>query len=133
MNEKGLGIKQFYKGKTILITGCTGFVGKVVLEMIMRKTEFRCIYVMIRHKQGSTLEKRMYNEIFKSRLFEPLYEARPDMLKIIKEQVVPISGDLVIEKLGLDPKVRKELTENLDIIMNIAASVNFEDPIHDAL
>lgn len=32
----GLGIKEFYAGKTILITGVTGFVGKVVLEKIIR-------------------------------------------------------------------------------------------------
>jgi alcohol-forming fatty acyl-CoA reductase len=29
-------IPEFYCGKTLLVTGCTGFVGKVVLEKLMR-------------------------------------------------------------------------------------------------
>ena len=29
-------IKEFYSGKTILLAGCSGFVGKVVLEKFLR-------------------------------------------------------------------------------------------------
>ena len=38
-----------------------------------------------------------------------------------------------ITKLGMDPVVRKEITENLDIIINSAASINFSDHLLDAL
>ena len=34
--EGGLKIKEFYKNKTIMITGCTGFIGKVILEKLLR-------------------------------------------------------------------------------------------------
>ena len=59
-NEKtSLGIKQFYTDKTIFITGATGFVGKVVLEKIIRSMPaFRKIFVMIRAKKNMTLEQR---------------------------------------------------------------------------
>jgi len=55
-----LNVKEFYKGKTILISGCTGFLGKIILEKLIRTcSDFKTIYVMIRKKQGTTLEKRM--------------------------------------------------------------------------
>ena len=47
-------------GKTILITGTTGFVGKVVLEKIIRAVPtFKKIFVMIRAKKNMTLEQRL--------------------------------------------------------------------------
>ena len=49
----------------------------------------------------------MHKEIFQSVLFEPLFEKRPEMLEIIRERIVPVSGDLVHDKLGIDPEVRE--------------------------
>ena len=55
-NRPGLGIKEFYEDKTIMLTGCTGFVGKVVLEKIIRTMpNFRKIFVMIRAKKNMSL------------------------------------------------------------------------------
>jgi fatty acyl-CoA reductase len=57
-------IKGFYKDKTIFITGTTGFVGKVVLEKIMRSLgNYKKIYIMVRQKKGMTDLQRL-EEIF---------------------------------------------------------------------
>jgi thioester reductase-like protein len=40
---------------------------------------------------------------------------------------------LIIDKLGLSPEVRSELVQELDVIINCAASVNFDDPLLDAI
>jgi fatty acyl-CoA reductase len=49
-------IREFYKGKTILLSGTTGFVGKVILEKILRSlADVKRIYVMIRPKKTVTL------------------------------------------------------------------------------
>jgi thioester reductase-like protein len=42
-------------------------------------------------------------------------------------------GDLVEDGLGLSDKDRSMLTRELDIIINSAASVNFDDPLKQAL
>ena len=48
-----LDITNFYRDKVIFITGTTGFVGKVVLEKLMRSCpEFKRIYIMVRAKKG---------------------------------------------------------------------------------
>lgn len=46
---------------------------------------------------------------------------------------MPVAGDLVIEGLGLQPEARQQLVEECDIILNSAASINFNDPIRDAM
>ena len=49
----GVGIKEFYRGKTIFLTGTTGFVGKVVLEKMLRDlSDFKKLFVMIRAKKN---------------------------------------------------------------------------------
>lgn len=42
-------VKNFYEGKSVLITGATGFIGKVMLEKLLRDTpNIRQIYIIIR-------------------------------------------------------------------------------------
>ena len=40
---------------------------------------------------------------------------------------------MIVDKLGMSPEDRTHLVENLDVIINSAASVNFDDPLQDAL
>jgi thioester reductase-like protein len=57
-------VREFYRDKVILLTGTTGFIGKVLLEMILRKLpEFRKLYVLIRAKTGLSLMERFNNEV----------------------------------------------------------------------
>ena len=64
-------IREFYKGKTILITGTTGFVGKVVLEKMIRCIpDFKRIYVLVRPKRGAKPMDRVWKDIFSSQCFD---------------------------------------------------------------
>ena len=49
-------LKEFYEGKRVLVTGTTGFLGKVLLEKILYSLpEVHTIYILIRSKKGSRL------------------------------------------------------------------------------
>jgi alcohol-forming fatty acyl-CoA reductase len=52
LNKVGLGsVKGFYSGKVLLITGTTGFLGKLVLEKILRVlSDVKKIYLLTRPK-----------------------------------------------------------------------------------
>jgi thioester reductase-like protein len=64
-------IREFYKDKTILMTGCTGFVGKVVLEKFIRSVpDFNKIYVLVRPKRGTKPMDRVWKDIFSSQCFD---------------------------------------------------------------
>ena len=48
-----LDVKEFYKGKTVFITGCTGFFGKVILEKLLRSChEVEKLIVLVRTKKN---------------------------------------------------------------------------------
>jgi fatty acyl-CoA reductase len=58
-------IREFYKGKSILLTGATGFVGKVILEKFFRSLpEIKTIYILVRPKRGVQIMDRVMKEIF---------------------------------------------------------------------
>ena len=126
-------IAEFYADKTIFITGTTGFVGKVILEKIMRSLgNFRHLYVMVRAKKGMSNIERL-QMIFESDIFEHYFCQYPDMCKGWTTKVSPIAGDLTKNGLGLSQKDQETILNEVNVIINSAASVNFDDPILDAL
>lgn len=59
-------IKSFYRNACILVTGGTGFVGKVLLEKLLRTCDnLQCIYVLLRSKRGRSSEER-YHELIQN-------------------------------------------------------------------
>ena len=87
---------EFYKDKHILITGTTGFLGKVLLFRFLDAVPTLAkIYVLIRTKKGSSVIERFKKEIIESPCFDKLRKARPDFDAWIDSVVYPIAGDMV--------------------------------------
>ena len=129
-----MNVKEFYTGKTILLTGVTGFVGTVLLEKMIRTLpEFKKLYIMIRPRKAMTIQERLENEIFSKEIFSFVQAKNPDIMPIIKRKIVPVAGDLVVNGLGMDKGARAEITRECDLIINCAASINFDDPLLDAI
>jgi len=59
-NKAMTSIVDFYAGRTVLVTGATGFMGKVLLEKLLRSCPtITKIYVLIRPKKGFSVEVRL--------------------------------------------------------------------------
>jgi fatty acyl-CoA reductase len=57
-------LQDFYRDKVIFLTGTTGFIGKVLLESILRKLpDFKKMYILVRPKTGVSLMERVNNEV----------------------------------------------------------------------
>lgn len=59
-------IVNFYSDSVIFITGATGFLGKLLLEKLLRTcTNLKKVYLLIRSKKGKTTDQR-FQEIFEA-------------------------------------------------------------------
>lgn len=99
----GSQIQRFYAGKQILLTGCTGYLGTIILEKILRTcTEINKIYVMIREKKNmevkERLEKCFANNV--SRVTEIQYQRTT-------KNYMTLEGDDNIEKNHLTFVIKK--------------------------
>ena len=57
---KMVSIRDYFKGKKVFITGATGFIGKVLIEKLLRSCpEIDLIYCLIRQKKGKHAEDRL--------------------------------------------------------------------------
>src|SRR6266542_3065364 len=53
-------VDSFYSGQSILMTGASGFLGKVILEKLLRDCrDITNIYVLLRSKQGVDPRRRV--------------------------------------------------------------------------
>lgn len=59
-------VSEFFSKKTIFITGGTGFLGKVLIEKLLRAcSNLSTIYVLVRNKREKTGQERL-NHLFQS-------------------------------------------------------------------
>ena len=121
-------IPEFYKDQEIFISGGSGFMGKVLIEKLLRSCPgIKKIYVLLRPKKGKSIEERL-EILINLLLFEPLKLTNANAF----EKLVPIAGDVTELGLGLSASDVK-LMENVSIIFHSAASVRFDDPLKAAV
>eukprot|EP00253_Pinus_taeda_P018958 PITA_18958 len=126
-----LNILGFLSEKNILVTGSTGFLGKIFIEKILRSQPgIGRIFVLLRANDAESAKMRFINEVLKLELFSRLREQHGDNFeRFVFEKVVPVVGDIATDhNLGIDTESSREhLWRNLDAIVNIAASTVFDD------
>ncbi|CAH1187510.1 unnamed protein product [Phyllotreta striolata] len=122
-------IPDFYKGKSVFVTGGSGFVGKVLVEKLLRSCpDIKTIYMLIRPKKSATVEQRL-EQIKGNVLFSVLKEAQPKAL----DKLVPVAGDITKIGLDLSEQDRAMLVKTATIVFHVAASVRFDDFLQAAV
>ncbi|XP_062917664.1 fatty acyl-CoA reductase 1 isoform X2 [Mobula hypostoma] len=122
-------IPEFYVGKNVLITGATGFMGKVLLEKLLRSCPgVKTAYILVRAKAGQNSQARV-EEMLNCKLFDRLREEQPDF----KEKVVAVSSELTQPELGLSQADKELLISCINIVFHCAATVRFNETLKDAM
>ncbi|CAH9093404.1 unnamed protein product [Cuscuta europaea] len=118
---------EFLVGKSILITGATGFLAKVLVEKILRtQPDIKKLYLLIRANDSVSAIERFKTEVIDSELFRVVKEKYGDKFKaLVEEKVFPVAGDISFKELGIQND--EQLSGELDIIINSAATTIFDE------
>src|ERR1700685_2901353 len=126
-------LEQIFKGRRILLTGATGFLGKVFLAVLLRwHPELDRVYLLIRGDRRSS-NGRFRREILDSPVFGPLREHLGDRFdRYIEEKIVVVPGDITNNGLLADDATPFK-PGTLDAVVHSAGLVNFEASLEKAI
>ncbi|XP_059487923.1 putative fatty acyl-CoA reductase CG5065 [Neocloeon triangulifer] len=118
-------IAGFYKGRCVLITGATGFMGKVLVEKLLRSCpEIKSLYLLMRPKRGHDVRARLA-ELLNAQIFDGLRKEQPDALS----KLIVVAGDITQPELGISAADQRLLTENVSVVFHSAATVKFDEAL----
>ena len=95
-------LREVYSGKTILLTGGTGFLGTALVEKILRSLpDLGRLYLVIRPSRGKSAADRFERDVLGAAAFRGLREELGDEFEDhVSEKVRVLEGDVHASSLG---------------------------------
>ncbi|XP_048488006.1 fatty acyl-CoA reductase 1 isoform X2 [Plutella xylostella] len=125
-------IAETFSGKNVFVTGGTGFMGKVLVEKLLRKCpDIGSIILLVRIKKGKTPKQRL-EEIFNGPLFEKVRNLRGGVDPLLEKMVI-VAGDCQLPDLGVSASDRQMLSDCVHIVIHAAATIRFDEELKKAV
>jgi long-chain acyl-CoA synthetase len=132
-----LSVSEIFKGRNVFILGSTGFVGKVLLGMLLERfPQIGRAYVMVRRGSGTDAEARFWNSVVTSPVFDPLrakHGGAEGLAAFLRQKVVVVDGDITEPNLGLSEEAAERVAKDIDVLINSSGRVTFNPPLESAL
>jgi long-chain acyl-CoA synthetase len=132
-NGRARGVRETLAGKHILVTGVTGFLGKIWLTMLLDHVpDVGRVTVLVRKNRKGTAEERFWRFAERSPALRPLRDklGRERFHAFVEERVEVLDGDIGQKLCGLDEATIARLAETLDAVVHFAGLTDFEpDPL----
>lgn len=123
--KEALTVSEFFSDRSVFITGASGFLGKVIIEKLLRDCpNVKTIYCLLRAKGGQGSHQRV-KEVLDSVVFERLQTENPSQLS----KIIPINGDVTYPGLGINACDLTVLIENVSVVIHSAATIRFDEPL----
>ncbi|OEH76515.1 NAD-binding domain 4 domain-containing protein [Cyclospora cayetanensis] len=123
-------VREFYEGQTVLLTGGSGFVGKVVLARLLQHCDCRKVYLLLRPLPGGTAEERLRSSVLASGVFDELRDQHGSSFdSFVAAKVEALAGDLLSADLGI--RQAEAIQQEVSVVIHMAASVHFNSPLKD--
>ena len=128
-------LERAFRGREILITGVTGFLGKVALTMLLdRYPELGKVHVLVRPRAGGSAEDRFFGKVAASPPFRPLRERYGDGFDaFLREKCVALAGDVTDPAFGLSDEQVEVFKGKLACVINCAGLVTFNPSLELAI
>ncbi|XP_060532881.1 putative fatty acyl-CoA reductase CG5065 [Cylas formicarius] len=124
-------IKKWYAGQSVFVTGATGFMGKVLVEKLLRSCpDISTIYVLIRHKRGRDSAERL-EDFLNCPVFDGIRD-QPQGERILSK-LQCCSGDVTYPNCNLSDQDLVLLRDNVTTVFHMAANVRFDQPLKSAV
>jgi len=120
-----------FDGAHLVVTGVTGFLGKVWLAMLLHYAPgIRRVTCLVRDRKDESAQERVRNAAETSPAFRAAREALGHtLLRRYDERVRVLSADLAVPGCGLDEKTIEGLSQDADVVLHFAGLTDFEpDP-----
>lgn len=125
-------ISESFGGKHLLVTGVTGFLGKVWLAMLLEELpEIRRITILARGQKGISAGERFERIYESSPAFRPLRDRLGQGLRaLVADKIVVLDAPLSKPLCGMSEADAKALMADVDVVVHFAGLTDFEpDPI----
>ncbi|KAK4482691.1 hypothetical protein RD792_009858 [Penstemon davidsonii] len=121
-------ILHFFENKSILVTGATGSLAKVLIEKILRvQPNVKKLYLLLRAPDSNSALHRFNNEVMAKDLFRIVREKYGDD-DLIREKVSLVAGDITLESLGIEEfSLQAEILRQVQVVINLAATTDFDE------
>jgi len=123
-------IAERLTGKTLFITGASGFLGKAVLATCLRELpELGAIRLLLRAPSDEAATERLRHQVLGARAFDGGRSVETE-LTLETGRLSAFAGDVTAPGLGRDAPL--DLSD-VDAVIHCAASVSFEQPLDEML
>ena len=122
-------VRERLAGKTILLTGASGFLGKAVLATLMRVApEIGEVRILLRAGSDEDARRRLVDEVLAAEAFHEGTGATDQRLDPARLRA--LAGDLAGHAAAAP---RRSDWAGVDTVIHCAATVSFEEPLDDAI
>ena len=141
-NTSPLNVTETLDGKSFLLIGGTGFLGKVWLSLVLaRFPKIKHIYMVVRSRRrddGSirqSSEARFWDEIATSPALDPVRKGKRgnQFTEFLNQKLTILDGDVTRPFGGISEEQRAHLRGSVDVLVNSSGVVDFNPPLDKSL
>ncbi|KAF7099215.1 hypothetical protein CFC21_100877 [Triticum aestivum] len=129
------GVIGCFRDRSILITGSTGFLGKMLVEKILRvQPDVRKLYLIVRAADTASAENRVLTEIFCTGCRNKTRSKHgADFNSFITNKITALPGDIIKETCALRNSMVEQIYEEIHVIVSVAATTSLYERYDVAL
>src|SRR5579863_176677 len=121
-------VGQAFREHEVLLTGANGFLGKVILGLILdRFPDFNHLHILLRRRGELSASERFFSETLGSPALQSVVQRRG--LDTFRSRITVWPGDISQADCGIDAAGLEGLGTRASLVINCAGNVDFFAPV----